>query len=837
MNTKLLRQLGAAFTGILFFASLFILAGYFKKSSGFPFSFSGISAPRIILSLFFTALSYMSMASYDFLAARYAGKKISLWNAAAVSFAANAFGNSLGLSLLSSSAVRLRLYSLWRFSAAEIARVIAFCEISSFTGFCALSSILIFFPSRSLFFTGRTGAGLAASAAVFVILLAAYLIWGGFSKKEIKAFGYSLNPPGLLTVALQVLFSVLEWASAAAAFFILFSADPSRFVFFLAVFLASEFLAIISNVPGGLGVFEASTVWLLSSSGISGPEILGALVVYRIIYYLLPLACSYIVYGAAEAVHARTNFFKKAGELKDLLSSTPGYFFSCLIFSAGAASMFISCVPYIMPRFGVVSSIMPPLLQPFSAVLLSLCGAGLIMCTRGLQKNLYSSYNLSLGLLAACGALLMINSFSYEAASAFYLILLFMLPFGKNFYRKSGPFTEMPTSGFFYAASGTACLCGLAVYLSPAARGQAAYIQGVLSFFSSGAALAIWMIAYIFIPYKPSPHTSTKYDVNTAASIAFNSPDTLSQLALSGDKNLLFSWSRLSFLMYARCGSRWIALGDPCGPYVELEELIWKFRRLAFSHGASCVFFNVSGENLHFYKNTGLNFYKIGDEARIALEYYPREVAVEGLLKSFTKKLEISGYSFRMMPRNSPPSFYKKIASISDEWLKYHGIKEPGFLIGHFDVEYLRHFHIACVFDRNGQPVCFSDIFTGPEHGEYRMDIIRYSRSAPDGVERFLKYNLILWGKEKHFAFFNLGLAPSNISAINSYTPALNHAAAALFNYGLKLSNGRSLRKSKEEFSPLWNPRYIVCDNFFIVPQVFSEISLLSSGADIPGLK
>lgn len=304
---------------------------------------------------------------------------------------------------------------------------------------------------------------------------------------------------------------------------------------------------------------------------------------------------------------------------------------------------------------------------------------------------------------------MLVNCFSCYTAAFFLVVLACMLPFGRNFYRRSGFFDERPTTGFFYSSAGVVLLCGLALYLFPGPHAGPAFLGSVLSFTLGAFAVVIWMVIYIFMPFKPLPHSSTKYDIDTAASIAFKSHETLAQLALSGDKNLVFSWSRLAFIMYARCENLWVALGDPYGPYVELEGLIWKFKRLSSSQGGKCAFFNVSGENLHFYSNTGLNFYKIGDEAKIALEYYPSEAAKDRDLAGLAGKLDSGGYSFRVLPRNAPPAFFRNAALVSREWLEKNRINEPGFLLGHFDTEYLRHFHIACVFDRNEKLVCFAD--------------------------------------------------------------------------------------------------------------------------------
>jgi phosphatidylglycerol lysyltransferase len=483
MDIKLLRRFGAAFTGMLFFASIFILAGYLKKIHGLPFSFHTITPFKVILSLIFTILSYATMSLYDFFGAVYAGKKISLKNAAAVSFTANAFGNSLGLSFLSSSAVRLRLYSLWRFTAAEIAQVIIFCEAASFAGFCALSPLFIFFNPRSSLFNGRLGILLTATGIVFPVLLIVYLLWGGFSKKSIAAFGSILRPLGMVPVISQLLFSTAEWLFSAAAFFVLLGMPLSYFIIFLSVFLASELFGIISNIPGGLGVFDATFVLLLSIPSISGSEILGALVFYRVIYYLLPLIASYFVYGAAEASHSRTGLLEKAGEIKDLLSSTPGYFFSSLVFFSGLTAMVISAAPYLMPNYHFVSSIMAPGLQPAAGIMLSLCGAGLIMSARGLQKNLNSSYNISLGLLAALAAFVLIYCFSYYTAAFFLVILYACCLLEKIFTEKTVFLRSAPQRVFFIHQRRLCCSAALPCILLPEPAPALFFLEAPFLFF------------------------------------------------------------------------------------------------------------------------------------------------------------------------------------------------------------------------------------------------------------------------------------------------------------------------------------------------------------------
>jgi uncharacterized protein (TIRG00374 family) len=76
---------------------------------------------------------------------------------------------------------------------------------------------------------------------------------------------------------------------AAAVLYVLLPTHPdlSYFIFF-GSYLLAQIAGIISNVPGGLGVFETVLI-LLISPPIPSDQLLGALLVYRAVYYFLPL--------------------------------------------------------------------------------------------------------------------------------------------------------------------------------------------------------------------------------------------------------------------------------------------------------------------------------------------------------------------------------------------------------------------------------------------------------------------------------------------------------------------------------------------------------------------
>src|SRR5512140_3210560 len=89
-----------------------------RELSGFSFRDveAGLGAiPRrwLLLAALATAADYLLLSGYDLLALRYVQRTLPVGRVVFTSFIAYAFGNNVGFALLSSSSVRVRLYSQW----------------------------------------------------------------------------------------------------------------------------------------------------------------------------------------------------------------------------------------------------------------------------------------------------------------------------------------------------------------------------------------------------------------------------------------------------------------------------------------------------------------------------------------------------------------------------------------------------------------------------------------------------------------------------------------------------------------------------------------------------
>lgn len=240
-----------------------------------------------------TILNYVFLTGYDTLATRLVGCPLPYPKTALVAVISYAISNSIGLSLLSGSAIRYRFYSNWGFSPGQIGQIIAFCNLSFWVGLFAVGGVV--FSVEPLSVPGVLHlpfSGVHPLGILFLAIIFTYLLLSSRSRRRIKLGGWVLPHIPLKLSLGQVVVTSCDWALAAGALYLLLPDHPNLTYFiFFGNYLLAQIAGIVSNVPGGLGVFETVFILLLSPP-IASEQILGALLVYRTIYYFLPFLVS-----------------------------------------------------------------------------------------------------------------------------------------------------------------------------------------------------------------------------------------------------------------------------------------------------------------------------------------------------------------------------------------------------------------------------------------------------------------------------------------------------------------------------------------------------------------
>jgi uncharacterized membrane protein YbhN (UPF0104 family) len=244
----------------------------------------------VAASLAATALGYAALTGYDALGLRYLGRVIPYRRVALAGFVAYAFANSLPLSFVVGASVRYRYYSDWGLSPAETSRLVGIGLTTYAAGLLAAAALsFLLEPSAIpglLHLPIRTTFPLGAAAALLVLL---YLGATVLAPRVIAVRGWTVRVPSFAFAVTQVLVSLLDWILSGAALLVLLPPGQGVTVgTFFGLFILAQLVALVAQLPAGLGVFDAVMVWGLRPL-VPPPAVLAALLAYRAIYFLLPL--------------------------------------------------------------------------------------------------------------------------------------------------------------------------------------------------------------------------------------------------------------------------------------------------------------------------------------------------------------------------------------------------------------------------------------------------------------------------------------------------------------------------------------------------------------------
>jgi phosphatidylglycerol lysyltransferase len=252
-----------------------------------------LPAIRVVYSMIVMMASYLVASCYDLLAIRYIGKRLPSIKVMFTSIMAFIFTNNIGMANLAGSSVRLRMYTHYGLRPKDILALIVFISFSFWTGFLGLSGILFLtvpplIPSSFAF--SFSSLYLRALGAILVLIPILYVTICFFRLKPKWMSRMSFELPSWKIACLQVFVSALEWALAGLALYVLLPHKPELdYVQFLSVFATAQVLAMITHVPGGLGVIEAVVIFFVSGDQAPTAEAIGALLAFRCIFYFLPL--------------------------------------------------------------------------------------------------------------------------------------------------------------------------------------------------------------------------------------------------------------------------------------------------------------------------------------------------------------------------------------------------------------------------------------------------------------------------------------------------------------------------------------------------------------------
>jgi phosphatidylglycerol lysyltransferase len=237
----------------------------------------------------------------------------------------------------------------------------------------------------------------------------------------------------------------------------------------------------------------------------------------------------------------------------------------------------------------------------------------------------------------------------------------------------------------------------------------------------------------------------------------------------------------------------------------------------------------VSKEHLHCYADVGLNFVKLGERAAVDLHEFSLDGARWSKCRQALHRFDKTGATFRVIEADQVADAMPQLRRVSDAWLNAKAGAEKGFSMGVFDEAYLRRFPVAVV-EQGGAIVAFANMWLGAHRDEMCVDLMRYHAEAPKGVMDGLFVHLFVWGKDRGYRWFVLGMAPLSGFERSPVEPLWNRIGAFVYKHAEAVYGFQGLRAYKQKFNPVWEARYLVYPGGLSLPRVLADVSALIAG-------
>lgn len=795
------------------------------------------TAPATLLAaLAFTALSFAALTLYDLGALAFIGRQLPLPVVALTSFCAYAVGNTLGFGALTAGAIRYRFYTSQGVEPEEIAGIVTFVTVAFGLGLAGVAAFGLLSAAGEFAHLPLSPTGLQWVGFIVLAVLTG-LVFAAGSGRTVRLFAREWRLPSRRLMLRQFLATAVDVSASAAVLWALLPAGSASLPAVVALYAVAVGLGVLSHVPAGLGVFETVIVAGLGDR-VGMEAVLGALVLYRVIYHLVPLVLAVLAISLLEmrrvAASPRAALALRAATR--MAPPTIGAFTLVL----GAVLIFSGMTPVGEGPLGLLEAWLPLPLFEGAHFLGSVLGVVLLLVARGLVFRLDGAWWLAMILVPVSMMLSMAKGVALGETALLATLLLALIASRRVFSRPASLLHQALSPGWL-AAMGTLIVTAAAllffVYkevgythelwwqfeLSGEAPRSLRAMVGILLTAGFGAG---WMLLR---PFADATALPTPQERDRAMRIVAAQPRTDACLVAMGDKRLLFSTDGRAFIMYGRQGRSWVALSDPVGPRECWPELVWRFVEMAAQAGGRAVFYQVAADSLALYADAGLMAFKLGEEARVPLADFDLKGARRAGLRQAINRADRERLDFFILTPEQVPARLAELGAVSAAWMAHHKVREKRFSLGAFNPDYLRGQPVA-VLTREGRIVAFANLLLTGLKDEASIDLMRFVPEAPNGVMEVLLTRLMLHFRAAGYASFNLGMAPLSGLSASAAAPVWHRVGRAVFAHGERFYNFAGLRAFKAKFRPEWQPRYLAVGGGINPMLALTDIAVLIGG-------
>jgi phosphatidylglycerol lysyltransferase len=614
-----LKRHGPTVFGLLLLvAALYVVQREFRSLSWRDIQGALAATPASALwgAAGFTVLAYLILTAYDRLGSVYAGHPVSYLRTSLASFVAYSLANNLGFATVSGAAVRYRFYAAWGLPPIAIAKMVAFTSLTFGLGGLALGGLVLLVEPEVLPFFGEGAPRWLMQAAGLLMwaVVAAYVLLARFVP-HFRLAGYQIELPGFRMALTQTALASADVAVTALIFWALLPpAEGLTFLHFLGIYVLALSAGILANVPGGIGVFDGAM--LLGLSGYLPPsEVFGAILLFRLYYYIVPLLLAGVMFAGFEMSQRRHLFERWAPERGVAISfEVPAM--AALTVLGAMTLIFIGALP---PKAGPLAGFSDLLQEMSSHFAASVVGSLLLVAAYGLMRRLTLAWWAGIVLLLNGALVVWLRGEPWWLTGGFLLLVGLLATVRPAFYRRARLTAEPLSEGT--AAALAALAVGALTLASVAYAGRYAEMSwwGVALSgntphtlrFAVGVAGVLLLVAAVRL-LRPARPPALPYDEATRQRLA--ALGALAPPPGGADGAVFGEAGRAGFAFVKRDGI-WLGLGDPAGEAADRVSAIWRFRDICEAARVDPAFWRVGPELARVYADIGLTVLPLAGRA------------------------------------------------------------------------------------------------------------------------------------------------------------------------------------------------------------------------------
>jgi len=815
-----------------------------------------VSFEYLLLLQLVGLLAVAGMLPYDAILKRPLVVQMPMARLLTLSWVANTFNNFIGLSGLTGSGIRYVVLTRSGMASGSAATYSLLLMLSVPVGLAVFAVLTLAIGPSDLATAGLPSRLVQLALVLISTYLPVYWLLTG-SAPLLRWLGHAAAPPAWSTRLLLVGISAVDWSLAMGVLALALWVVGTTFTpdVFLTAFVAGGAAGILSLMPGGLGAFDATFLLVLSANGVATEHVAAALLLYRLVYFVVPWLIGVWLGVTVLAVRQESRIGQLVQQWRHsrtaamlqfplaLISLLSVRLLSWLTLLAGLVLLASAAFPPEQPRIVLLKQWAPLVAVESSHFLSVVVGVLLVALARGIFSRVRQAYEVTVALLVSGALFSLMKGLDYEEASLLLVVAVLLYSQRKAFSRNSFALLSRRNAYWLVAllvVVGGYVVAGLLVYSDVPYRSSLwlhfAWHTDASRFLRSLLALPLGMMVILawmlFRLPRPPVYLPDESELARAHALfeAYGG-NAFAHLAFMGDKYLFFSRDGRALIQFGLIGDRAVALGDPCGAAEDLQAVILEFREFADLYDLKPVFYEVSEQRLSLYHDLGFSLFKLGESARVDVARFTLAGRQGESLRHAVNHARREGAQFVLLSQPLDEATWQRLAEISQSWLGEKAGAEKGFSLGSFRRSYLTHSPIAAV-TVNGQIVAFANLMPAyDDHTTLSIDLMRHAPEPVGRVMEFLFVELIELARREGYRYFDLGIAPLSGVGESRYARAQERVAHLAFRYGNRFYNYKGLRSFKDKFHPEWRGVYLAYPFNMRAARLLIDIAALIAGS------